>query len=417
VGKLTAKTVEAAKPKDKVYKLSDGRGLQLWVFPDGAKRWRFSYRHVGKQRTLALGVFNEVTLAAARDALTDARALLSKGIDPAQARAAQKVTGALLAAESFEAIGSEWFSRHMEDMSESYRVRTRRILDNDLFPQLGRRPVSEIEAPELLAVLRKIEARTVDIAHRAKQVAGQIFRYAIVTGRAQRDPAADLSGALKSKHKKHHAAITDPVELGKLLLAIYEYGGNSVVRTAMQINALTFQRPGLIRAMEWTHVDLEGAVWSVPAEAMQKTHKAGGERRAHIVPLSTQAVDLLAELHKLTGRGRYVFPSGRGPSRCLSENGMRVALRAMGYSNDQMTSHGWRATARTLLDEELNCRVDYIEHQLAHAVRDPNGRAYNRTQFIEERKTMMQQWADYLDKLRKAADGELTVDSLESIHS
>lgn len=403
MGKLTVKAVEAAKPKDKLYKLSDGRGLQIWVHPDGAKRWRFSYRHGGKQRTLALGVFDDVTLAGARDALSEARGLLGKGIDPAQARAVQKVTGALVAAESFEAIGREWYSRHMENKSESYRVRTGRILKNDLYPQLGKRPVSEIEPPELLAVLRKIEARTVDIAHRAKQVAGQIFSYAIQTGRAERNPSSDLSGALKSKHKQHHAAITDPPALGKLLLAIQEYSGSAVVRTAMQINALTFQRPGLVRAMEWEHVDLESGVWSVPAEAMQKTHKADGERRAHIVPLATQAVALLTELHRLTGRGRYVFPGGRGPSRCLSENGMRVALRTMGYSNDDMTSHGWRATARTLLDEELNCRVDYVEHQLAHAVKDPNGRAYNRTKFLDERTTMMQRWADYLDTLRRAA--------------
>ncbi|MEM1404972.1 MAG: integrase arm-type DNA-binding domain-containing protein [Pseudomonadota bacterium] len=405
MGKLTAKAVEAARPKDKLSKLSDGKGLQLWIYPDGAKRWRFSYRFGGKQRTLALGVYNEISLAKARGALDEARVMLAKGVDPAQVRATQKATGVLLAAESFEAVGREWFSRHMEEMSDSYRVRTRRILEKDLYPQLGRYPVAEIEPPVLLAALRKIEARSVDIAHRAKQTAGQVFRYAIATGRAPRDPTRDLTGALKSKHKKHHAAITDPSELGKLLLAIDGYTGSYVVKVAMLINGLTFQRPGLVRAMEWEHVDLDEGVWSVPAEAMQKTHKAGGDRRAHVVPLSTQAVALLRELHNLTGRGRYAFPNGRGPSRPLSENGMRAALRTLGYTNDQMTSHGWRATARTLLDEELKIRVDYIEHQLAHAVKDPNGRAYNRTNFLQERSEMMQNWADYLDALRAEVGG------------
>jgi len=409
VGKLTAKAVENAKAGDKLRKLSDGKGLQLWVYPDGARRWRFSYRFAGKQKSLPLGVFDDVTLAAAREALDEARDKLKHGIDPCHARAVEKATREIAAADSFEAIGREWFLRHMETMSESHRVRTLRILENDLYPRLGNRPIAHIEAPELLAVLRKIESRTVDIAHRAKQAAGQIFRYAVATGRAQRDPSADLKGALKSKHKVHYAAITDPADLGRLLLAIGNYSGGAVVRAALQIGALTFQRPGLVRSMEWEHIDLDGAMWSVPAERMQKTHKAGAGHRAHMVPLSRQAVDILRELHRLTGRGQYAYPNGRGPQRPLSDNGMRIALRTMGYSNEQMTPHGWRAIARTLLDEVLHYRVDYIEHQLAHRVKDPNGRAYNRTAFIEERAAMMQRWADYLDGLRAAASGDNVV--------
>lgn len=400
--KLTAVEVKHAKAAEKPYKLADGGGLHLLVGTDGSKRWRFNYRWAGKYRTLALGVYPAVSLAAARKAHKAARDTLEQGRDPGHARAVEKATRDIAAAESFEAIGREWYLHHMDKMSESHRVRTLRILEKDLYPRLGNRPISSIEPPEVLAALRKIEARTVDIAHRAKQTAGQVFRYAVATGRAQRDPTADLKGALKSKHKHHYAAITDPGELGRLLLAIDGYSGGPVVRAALQINALTFQRPGLVRAMEWQHVELDAALWEVPAEAMQKTHKAGTGHRAHVIPLSRQAVDILRELHRLTGRGQYVYPNGRGGSRCLSDNGMRTALRTMGYSNEQMTPHGWRAIARTLLDEELRERVDIIEHQLAHAVKAPNGRAYARMEFLAERQAMMQRWADYLDNLRAA---------------
>lgn len=401
--KLSALEVKNAKARVTPYKLADGGGLHLLVGADGSRRWRYNYRFAGKHKTLALGVYPETTLADARMAHRSARDLLKQGADPSHTRAVEKAMGFVLAAETFEAVGREWFERHMENMSESYHDRTKRILEKDLYPRLGNRPIAQIEAPELLAVLRKIESRTVDIAHRAKQAAGQIFRYALSTGRAQRDPSADLKGALKSKHKQHYAAITDPEGLGRLLVAIDGYSGSEVVRAALQINALTFQRPGLVRAMEWEHVDLDIGMWSVPAEAMQKTHKAGAGHRPHVVPLSRQAVEILNELLKFTGRARYIFPNGRGPSRPLSDNGMRAALRTMGYSKEQMTPHGWRATARTLLDESLHWRVDYIEHQLAHAVRDPNGRAYNRTAFIQQRIEMMQAWADYLDELRKSA--------------
>lgn len=409
MGKLTATAVKNFKPGEKPRKLSDGHGLHLLVKPDGGKYWRFNYRFDDKHKTLALGVYPETSLADARDAHGDARRVLKQGIDPAHQRRVEKLTREHAAADSFEAVGREWYARHMEAMSESHRTRTLRILENDLYPQLGAMPIAGITAPEVLAVLRRVETRTVDIAHRAKQAAGQIFRYAVATGRAERDPTGDLRGALKNKRKVHYAALTKPDDVGRLLLALEGYAGGPVVRTALHIAALTFQRPGLVRAMEWQHIDWDAALWDVPPEAMQKTAKAGEQQRAHTVPLSRQALAHLRELHRLTGRGRYVFPSARGGSRCLSDNGMRTGLRTMGYTNEQMTPHGFRATARTLLDEALGFRVDVIEHQLAHAVKDPNGRAYNRTTFLAEREAMMQRWADYLDELRSAESADNVV--------
>jgi integrase len=394
---LTATAVRQALPKAKAYKLSDGHGLYLLVNPKGAKYWRYKYRYGGKEKTLALGVFPEVSLKDARVAHQTARTKLDKGVDPGEERRVQKLTRNLAAADSFEAVALEWFGRVMPDKSESYRVRTRRILEKDLFPVIGQRPVGAIKPPEMLAALRRIEARGAnDIAHRAKQTAGQIFRYAVVTGRAERDPSADLKGALAPRQKQHHAAITDPDEVGRLMVAIDGFTGTPVVKTAVQLSALLFQRPGEIRAMEWSEINWDQARWEIPAAKMKM-------RAPHIVPLSRQSLELLEELHLLTGRGRYVFPSARGASRCLSENTVRIALRAMGYDKDTMTAHGFRAMARTILDEVLGCRVDWIEHQLAHAVRDANGRAYNRTAHLEGRARMMQQWADYLDQLKAQA--------------
>ena len=394
---LTATAVRQALPKAKAYKLSDGHGLFLLVNPKGAKYWRYKYRYGGKEKTLALGVFPEVSLKDARVAHQEARTKLDKGVDPSEERRVQKLTRNLAAADSFEAVALEWFGKVMPDKSESYRIRTRRILEKDLFPVIGQRPVGAIKPPEMLAALRRIEARGAnDIAHRAKQTAGQIFRYAVVTGRAERDPSADLKGALAPRQKQHHAAITDPDEVGRLMVAIDGFTGTPVVKTAVQLSALLFQRPGEIRAMEWAEINWDQARWEIPAAKMKM-------RAPHIVPLSRQALELLEELHLLTGRGRYVFPSARGASRCLSENTVRIALRAMGYDKDTMTAHGFRAMARTILDEVLGCRVDWIEHQLAHAVRDANGRAYNRTAHLEGRARMMQQWADYLDQLKTQA--------------
>ncbi|MEH6589166.1 MAG: integrase arm-type DNA-binding domain-containing protein [Halioglobus sp.] len=398
MGNLTAVRIKQVKPENKAIKLTDGGGMYLLVQPNGACYWRYDYRYAGKRKTLALGVYPEVSLKEAREVHQEARSKVRLGTDPGEVRKVEKLTRHLAAAESFEAIGREWFNQVMPEKSESYRVRTKRILDKDLYPSLGSRPIAVITAPELLAALRKIESRgAYDIAHRAKQTAGQILRYAVATGRAERDPSGDLRGALKPRRKKkHHAAITEPVEVGKLMLAIGGFSGTAVVKTAMQLSAYLFQRPGEIRGMEWTELDLDEARWEIPAGKM----KMG---LPHVVPLSNQAVQLLQSLEPYSGRGEYVFPSARGASRCLSENGVRAALRTLGYDNDTMTPHGFRAMARTLLDEILDYRVDWIEHQLAHAVKDPNGRAYNRTAHIEGRSKMMQKWADYLDELRATA--------------
>ena len=301
---------------------------------------------------------------------------------------------------SFEIVATEWFNNHMTHKSDSHRTRTWRLLKNDLFPPLGRRPIADISPPELLKALRRVESRgAVDTAHRAHQTSGQVFRYAIATGRAERDPSADLRGALKVHVKKHHAAITEPKELGKLLISIEAFSGTPVVKAALELSALLFVRPKELRHMEWEEIDWDQALWQIPAEKMKM-------KQPHIVPLSTQAITILEEIHSLTGRGKYVFPSARGASRPLSENGVRVALRTMGYDNNTMTAHGFRATARTILDEVLCFRVDLIEHQLAHTVRDPNGRAYNRTKHLPQRIEMMQKWADYLDSLQSQKEKE-----------
>ena len=395
MGNLTATQVKQAKPGEKVYKLADGGGMYLQIHPNGARYWRHDYRYAGKRKTLALGVYPEVSLKEAREKHQEARSKLSQGIDPGEIRKVEKLTRHLAAAESFEAVGREWFNQVMPGKSKSYQDRTGRILEKDLFPYLGNRAVASITPLELLSVLQRVEGRGAnDMAHRAKQTAGQVFRYAVVTGRVESDPSRDLTGALKPRRKKkHYAAITDPAKVGPLLVAMDNFQGSLVVKTALLLSPLLFQRPGEIRAMEWGEINWDEARWEIPAEKM----KMG---QPHIVPLCNQALELLRELQRHTGRGRYVFPSPRGSSRCLSENGVRTALRTLGYDNETMTPHGFRAMARTILDEALEYRVDWIEHQLAHAVKDTNGRAYNRTAHLDGRAEMMQGWADYLYKLK-----------------
>ena len=394
--KLTAVAVRQTQPREKAYRLSDGGGLYLEVQSSGRKYWRYAYRYAGKQKTLALGVCPDVSLKAARTAHKAARAKLAEGIDPAQVRRVEKILRNQADAESFEAIGREWFDTKMAEKSESHRDRTLRLLEKDLFTVVGRQPIKAITAPELLAALRRIESRgALDMAKRARQTASQVFAYAIQTGRAERNVAEDLRGALTPGKKKHHAAITDPIELGKLLRAMEASTAGPVVKAALLITPILFQRPGEIRHMEWEEINDDR--WEIPAEKMKM-------RLPHIVPLPSQALALLEDLKPITGRGRYVFPSARGASRCMSDNAVRVALRDLGYTNEQQTPHGFRATARTILDEVLGFRPDIIEQQLAHAVKDANGRAYNRTAHLKARTTMMQTWADYLDKLRQGAE-------------
>lgn len=396
---LTATAVKQATPRDKPYKLSDGKGMFLLINPKGAKYWRMKYRFGGKEKTLALGVYPEISLAEAREKVDQARKLLRDNQDPGVAKKLKRLHQYQEETNSFEAVAREWFETKMTDRSQRHKQRTIAALEKDLFPQIGNRPISQIIAPELLMALQKIQARgAIETAHRAKQTAGQIFRFAIVTGRAERDPSADLKGALKNPIKKHLAAITEPKEVGRLMLAIEGFRGTPSVKAALKLSPLLFCRPGELRHMEWEELNWEEERWEIPASKMKM-------KQPHIVPLSSQALSILQEHQRLTGRGKYVFPSARGASRCLSENGVRTALRSMGYENETMTPHGFRAMARTILDEVLNIRVDYIEHQLAHAVKDANGRAYNRTSHIIERKKMMQDWANYLDTLREEAAG------------
>lgn len=390
---LTVQKAKAAKPREGSYKLSDEKGMYLLVHANGSKYWRMDYRLGGKRKTYSLGVFPEVSLAEAREDRDEARKLIKKGVDPSQSKRLDKL--ALSGADTFKSVALEWYDNKMTGKSDRHRQRAMSILKYDLFPKLGARPINDIAAPELLAALRKIESRGAsDIAHRAKSTAGQIFRYAIASGLCERDISADLKGALKDKPKtEHRAAITDPKELGRLMIAIDGYEGTPVVCAALKLSALLFQRPGEIRQMEWSEINWEDELWSIPSEKMKMD-------RDHIVPFSRQSIEILKDIYRITGSGRYVFPSQRGQSRPLSNNGVRTALRTMGYDNKTMTAHGFRATARTILDEVNHVRVDYIEHQLAHAVKDATGRAYNRTKFLPERKQMMQQWADYLDELR-----------------
>lgn len=394
---LSDTKVRKAKPSSKEYKLFDGGGLYLLVTPSGGKHWHLKYRFQGKEKRIGFGPYPEISLADARLKKEKARKQIIEGIDPSTAK---KATGHTDASdtESFEAIAREWYGKFKTTWSESHARLVEGRLNRDLFPWLGSRPINDIKAPELLAVLRRVEGRgAVYSAHRIKTIAGQIFRYAVATGRAERDPSGDLKGALPPPGGKHHAAITEPKEVALLLRAIDEYQGSFVVRCALRLAPLFFVRPGELRHAEWSEIDLDDGLWIIPA------HKMKEMKQDHIVPLCSQAVQLLTELKQLTGTSRYVFPSGRSFTRPMSNNAILAALRYMGYDKERMSGHGFRAMARTILDEVLQVRPDFIEHQLAHAVRDPNGRAYNRTTYLPERREMMQLWADYLDGIKQGA--------------
>ena len=388
--------IRTSKPKEKFYKLTDGDGLYLHVTEKGSKLWRFRYRFGGKEKLLALGTYPEITLADARQRRDEARRQVAHGIDPCAVRKAQK-QAETSETETFEVITREWHTKFTPTWTPGYAEKLLSALERDVFPWLGTRPIKKLKAPELLAVLRRIESRgTLETAHRMRGLLGQIFRYAVATGRAERDPAADLRGALPQPNERHHAAITDPKEVASLLRAIDGYQGHFVVKCALRLAPMLFVRPGELRHAEWAEIDLDEAAWNIPAHKMKM-------KEPHLVPLPHQAVEILRELQPLTGAGRYVFPSARSFSRPMSNNAILAALRRMGYDKDTMTGHGFRAMARTILDEVLQVRPDYIEHQLAHAVRDPNGRAYNRTAHLAKRRKMMQTWADYLDGLKAGA--------------
>jgi integrase len=392
---LSDVAVRKTKPAAKPVKLFDERGLYLLVTPAGGKLWRLKYRFERKEKLLALGAYPAVSLAEARNRREAARRLLAAGTDPARQRHAEKAA----VTETFEAIASEWLDKFAPSLAEVTVRTTRERLARHILPRLGSKPVREIDAAALLAVLRRVEENGAkETAHRLLRICGQILRYAVSTGRADRDPSGDLRGALASVQVAHRAAVTDPKKLAGLLRILDGYEGSPTVCAALRLAPLVFVRPGELRKMEWSEIDLEAAQWTIPGWRMKL-------RQSLTVPLSRQAVAVLRELQPVTGDGRYVFPSARSMSRPMSDNAILAAMRRCGIPKEEMTGHGFRATARTILDEVLHVRVDLIEHQLGHAVKDPNGRAYNRTSFLAERIAMMQGWSDYLDDLKSGIAG------------
>ena len=391
---LTDLQVQRAKPKEKDYKLSDGRGLYLLITPKGGKHWRFDYTISGKRKTLAFKSYPEISLAEARQRREDARKLIASDVDPSEIIKAQKQVQET-SAMTFEVVAREWFSKNAPVWSDSHIKTIKSRLERDVYPVIGNRPIAEIERAEIKNIILTVGARgVIETADRIKTYCNQIFRYALNCEYIKVNPASDLKDLLPKRVAGNHAAITDPTQVGKLLRAIDGFEGSFIVKKALQLAPKFFVRPGELRKAEWSQINFETGEWRF---FITKT------KTDHIVPLARQAITILQELHKLTGNDKYVFPCHRSKERPMSENALIAALRRMAYTKDEMTPHGFRATARTILDEVLQVRVDYIELQLAHAVKDANGRAYNRTTHLEERKKMMQLWADYLDGLKIGA--------------
>ena len=412
-------SIRNIKPGDPRKRLNDGAGLYLLLFvKGGAHGWRFDYSINGTRKTLSFGTYPDTGLGLARRKAEEARRLVREGTDPsdvrkerkaeakAQREATRREDAGLPPPDAFECIAKTWFETRSSQWAPSYAGKVWARLEKLAFPYIGRRPVGEITPPELLALLRSIEARgTVETAHRVRDTCSQVFRFALAEGRISSDPARDLAGALKSHQTRHISALTDPAEFGALLRAVDGYRGTLTVRVALQLAALVFVRPGgELRMATWPEFDLDGGLWRVPASRM-KRRKAGKENGPpHLVPLSRQAVEVLRGLYPLTGGPGWVFPGERQKDKPISENTLNAALDTMGFNADRMRAHGFRAVARTMLHERLNVAPEVIEAQLAHAVPDALGRAYNRTEFLEQRRAMMQTWADYLDRLRKGGD-------------
>lgn len=391
---LTETALRALKPTGKTRKVADERGLYLEISPAGGKWWRIKYRIHGKEKRLSLGVYPDVGLKQARERRDEARRLLAEGIDPGERRKAEKQTQQRQHGDTLEALAREWYALQSPQWAQSHQERTWSMWERWILPGLGHRPIAGITAPELLEVMRRIEATTVSTAHRALGDCGRVFRFAISSGRAVMDPTPALKQALKPfAGYQHFAATLERKRLGEILRAIDGYSGMPVTCAALRLAPLVFVRPGELRRAEWAEFDLEAAQWEVPSSRMKM-------RKPHLVPLSPQAVVILRELYRVTGQGLLAFPGTRQGSRPISDMTLLNAMRKQKIGKEEMTTHGFRAVARTLLDEELGFRPDIIEHQLGHAVRDPNGRAYNRTSFLPERRQMMQAWADYLDKLK-----------------
>jgi integrase len=391
--------VKAAKPKEKPYKLADGHGLYLEVTPTGSKLWRMKFRQAnGKESRLSFGSYPTVPLVQARKLRDEAREQKVSGIDPAKFKRERKRATVAAAANTFEAVARQWLSNSAANRAKSTQEKNANWLEKNVFPHIGKSPISEIRSLDVLAAVRVMEARgAIASAHRVKQLCGKVFRYAVATGYCDRDVTTDLRDALAAIPKGNFAAITEPAQAGALLRSISSYIGHPYAVAALKLAPLVFVRPGELRTAEWGEIDLDTATWRIPGTKMKM-------KVEHVVPLSRQAVQLLREIRTVSGDGKYVFPSIRTDARCMSENTINAALRGMGYSKEVMTGHGFRAMARTIMDEVLGERVDLIEHQLAHAVKDPNGRAYNRTAHLPARRQMMQRWADYLDRIRVGAE-------------
>jgi integrase len=418
---LSVKTIEKALREaveaGKARAVNDGAGLTLECQPNGAGWWRLRWWVDGKANRQSLGTYPDVSLAMARKARNEKRQQLAAGVDPSRTRKAEKADRQARRAATraqakgdplpgtFEAVAREWLTTvHQAKVSAGHAARTQIRFEQDVFPWIGARPLADVEAPELLATLRKIIARgAIETAHRAKDACGQVFRYGIAAGHCVRNPAADLRDALPPVQTKHHAAIVEPKRAGELLRDMAAYEGHPVTRAALTLSAMLLLRPGELRHLEWAWVDLGGATLTVPGDLMKRSKADKAHGPDHVVPLAQQAVDELRGLQPLTGAGRYVLPALTSSKRCMSENTVRSALRRMGYGNDDMTAHGFRAMARTMAAERLGIAPEVIEAQLAHAVQDALGRAYNRTQFLEQRRDLMTKWANYLDQLRKGA--------------
>ena len=385
-----------AKAADKSYKMYDTDGLFLQVTPQGGKWWRLKYRFDGKEKLLSLGTYPDISLSQARQKREDSKKLLAIDIDPSESRKQAKADNKLNTENSFELVAREWWQSHMKNKADSHKEKVIRRFELYLFPWIGKKPISSITAPQMLETLRRIEKQNkVETAHRTLQTAGQVFRYAVQTGRAVRDVTADLKGALPATTVKHMAAFTEPKDVAELLRALDAFNGTLTVQCAIKLAPLVFVRPSELRMAKWSDIDLDAGIWQY---LVSKT------KTDHIVPLSRQAIERLNEIHPVSGHGVYVFQGGHSPLKPMSESAVNAALKRMGYDTKiQITGHGFRAMARTILHERLNIDPAIIEHQLAHKVPDTLGSAYNRTKFIEQRTTMMQSWADYLDELKAGA--------------
>ncbi|HKT28779.1 tyrosine-type recombinase/integrase [Dyella sp.] len=399
MAELTALAARNAQPREKPYRLAAGRGLYLQVMPNGAKYWRQKYRYLGKAMMIGHGVFPEVSLAQAREACDEARKVLASGVDPSSHRKMAKRALKVQTENSVKAVVTEWYRLHRDEWSETYAERIIHSMENDIFPWLGDRPIGSIEPRDLLVRLQEIQQRGAkETGHRLRRWLSHVFRYAIVKGVAERDPAADLQGALKPIDQNNFPTITEPERIGELLRAIEGYSGTYITRAALKLSPLVFTRPGELRFAEWSEFDLEKGEWLVPGSRLKLRKAQKKVAKPHVVPLSRQAVQILIGLKPLTGAGRYVFPGERTATRPLSENTLNAALHRMGFKGE-IVAHGFRHMASTALNE-AGWSEDAIERQLAHKDKNFIRATYNKAQYLEERRAMMQAWADYLDKLR-----------------